>query len=64
MKGLTSYLHYPITVSPDLHMIVNRGGSWGTSIKNTSFHVDPDFFVEVSTLAVSPKEMFAFIYLS
>ena len=64
MKGFTSYRHSPITVSPDLQTIASLGGSWGTSMRKTSFHVDPDFFTEVSTLAVYPKEMLALIYLS
>ena len=64
MNGFTSYLHSPMTVSSDLQMMVNLGGSCGTSIRKTSFHVYPDFLIEVSTLAVNPNEMLALISLS
>lgn len=40
----------------DLHSITNLEGSIGTSIKYTSFHVSPDFFIDVSTLAIYPNE--------
>ena len=53
-----------MTVSPDLQITVNLGGSCGTSIRKTSFHFYPDFFTEVSTLAVYPNDMLALTYLS
>jgi len=47
-----------------LQITVNLGGSCGTYIKKTSFQIDPDFLIEVSTLAVYPNEIFALTYLS